>query len=157
MWANKTIGILADITGIICMPLQLVSTTLLGCLVAATFQLALIPINIIWIVVFLAPLYGTSWLWTNAWPLRITLAIIGIPWAVIGNIYASVTPSMGDWKGRYDRLILCQIWPYSYDYFKYISPKGRVHDPNFGPAIRRLQARNSAIAEYIQGRIYRGD
>lgn len=147
MWANRIVGVLTDITGVIVLPIQLVSTALLGCLVSMTFGLFSIPMTIIWMGFFLGPLLGTSWLWTHAWPLRPVLAIIGIPWAVLAHIFVSLSPSMGEMDARIDKLIMCESWPYSFDFMRALS--GKDMNPELERVLDRLTGRNPAVRSHL--------
>lgn len=60
MITNKIIHIVNTITAFIVIPVQLITTFVLGILVRLTFGLLLIPFSIIWIVLFLGPLLGLS-------------------------------------------------------------------------------------------------
>jgi len=94
VWANKTVDFLISVTVWVVLPLQVVSTFVLGCLGTITFGVFLLPISFIWMVLFLGPLLGLSWLWDKVPLLRIPTAILGIPAAVLGNAYTAIMPSM---------------------------------------------------------------
>jgi len=80
------------LVGWLVIPVQLVTTFVLGILVSVTFGLLLFPMSLIWIVCFLGPLLGLSWVWEKAPFLRIPIAVVGIPLAFVGNIYACLMP-----------------------------------------------------------------
>ena len=56
MWANKIIDIFITILAIVVVPVQLVTTLVLGLLVSLTGGLLLYTISLIWVVLFLGPL-----------------------------------------------------------------------------------------------------
>lgn len=147
MRTNKIVDFLVSITTFPVLPLQLVSTTLLGCLVTISFGLLLIPINAIWFVFFYAPLYLTSSLWSHVPILRIPVAIVGIPLAVLGNTFACMMPSMGDTKGRTQKLIYCQVWPFSAHFMEFI--KGAGMDGELDRILLSLGLRNPVINSYV--------
>jgi len=121
MLANRIINILNSLLTPITIPLQLVTTSVGGCLVALTFGLLLLPLSLVWMVLFMGPLLGMSWLWDRVWPLRIPLAVIGVPLAVLGAIYTSLVPSMGEMDARATKLLICWTWPFSLDFLHYQS------------------------------------
>jgi hypothetical protein len=121
MLANRIINLVSSLLTPVILPVQLVTTSLGGCLVALTFGLLLLPLSLIWIVVFLGPLLGMSWLWERVWPLRIPLAVIGVPLAVLGATYTSLVPSMGEFDSRATKHLICWTWPFSLDYLHFDS------------------------------------
>jgi hypothetical protein len=121
MLANRTINVVSSLLSLVTIPVQLVTTSVGGCLVALTFGLLLLPLSLIWVVVFMGPLLGMSWLWERVWPLRIPLAVIGVPLAVLGATYTSLVPSMGEFDSRATKHLICWTWPFSLDYLHFQS------------------------------------
>jgi hypothetical protein len=121
MLANRIVNVLSSLLSPITIPLQLVTTSVGGCLVAMTFGLLLLPLSLIWLVFFMNPLLSLSWLWDRVWLLRIPLALIGVPLAVLGAIYTSLVPSMGEMDARATKLLICWTWPFSLDFLRYQS------------------------------------
>ena len=93
VWANRIVDLLVTATALVVVPVQIVSTLVLGCLVTVTFGLFLLPISFVWMVLFLGPLLGLSQLWDIPL-LRVPAAILGIPAAVLGNAYTAMMPSI---------------------------------------------------------------
>ena len=124
MITNKIILIIISITAIIVIPVQLVTTLVLGILFSITFGLLLIPFSIIWIVLFYGPLIGLSYLYERVKLLRPFIVIIGIPIAVIGDTYVALIPSMGEMESRFSKMIICQSFPYSWRFVQFLY-KGR--------------------------------
>lgn len=93
--------------------LQLVTTFILGILATVTFGLALLPLNLVWLL-FLGGLLGSSWLWIRAPLSRPILLIPGILWSNVSRWFASLVPEMGDWEARAMKQALCESWPHSY-------------------------------------------
>ena len=118
MLANRILNLITAILAWPTVPVQLVTTSVGGCLVSLTFGLLLIPLGIIWNVFFLWPLLGLSWAWDKVPLLRIPLAIVGIPLAAVGATYVALVPSMGDMGSRMMKLVLCETWPFSLDYWR---------------------------------------
>ena len=56
------------------------------------------------------------------------LDLAGIPLAAVGKTYVALIPSMGDMPGRWTKLMLCETWPFSMDYWR--SLKG-IDVPDF--------------------------
>lgn len=113
MWANRILDALIAVSAWVVLPVQLVTTLVLGILVKLTFGLLLIPISLVWVVLFLGPLLALSWLWGKTPALRVPIAGIGIPLALLGNTYACLMPSMGEMQSRVTKIVLCQTWPFS--------------------------------------------
>jgi hypothetical protein len=148
VWANKIVDSLVSVTAFVVVPLQFVSTLLLGCLVTITFGALLLPISFLWMVLFLWPLLWLSRLWDKVSLLRIPCGIVGIPLAVLGNAYTAMMPSMGDTKSRVSKLLICQTWPFSQQFMAYTAGKLRSH-PELDAILNRLASRDRAIYEYL--------
>jgi hypothetical protein len=148
MWANKIVDFLVSVTAVVTVPIQFVSTLLLGCLVTVTFGLFLLPISFIWTCLFLGPLLGLSWLWDRVPLLRIPTAVFGIPVAVLGNNYTAMMPSMGEMESRTSKLLICQTWPFSRQFMAYTTGKLSSHS-DLDKVLGRLAARDKAISQYL--------
>ncbi len=129
MITNKIIIIIISITAFIVFPIQIITTFVLGILVNLTFGLLLIPFSIIWMVLFVGPLLGLSYVYERVAITRPLIAIIGIPLAVLGNIYVALLPSMGELDSRYAKMIFCQTFPYTWRFFQYQNRKLNM-EPN---------------------------
>lgn len=119
MIANKILEILLLIFSFIIIPLQIVTTFILGLLVTITFGLLLFPISAIWIICFLTPLIGLSYVYEKVHWLRVPVAIIGIPIAILGYSFSTLMPSMGETQSRVSKLLLCNIFPYTWHCYQY--------------------------------------
>ena len=119
MLANRIINILTSLLSPVVIPIQLVTTFVGGCLVSFTFGLLLLPLSLVWVVVFMGPLLGMSWLWDRAPLLRLPVGVLGVPLAVLGGVYVSLVPSMGELDSRAVKLLVCWTWPFSLDYMRY--------------------------------------
>ncbi len=155
MWANKIIDIFITILAFIVVPVQFVTTFVLGLLVSLTFGLLLFPISLIWIVLFLGPLLALSWLWQNAPLLRIPLGVIGIPIAILGTVFTCLMPSMGEIESRITKLLLCQTWPFSLECWAFTTGKQidvQEEYSDFGTILYGLGRRDPAIRQYLNNR-----
>jgi uncharacterized membrane protein YvlD (DUF360 family) len=76
MWANKIVASVIDAFDFVVVPVQVILTVPLGCLVLITLGLYLFPVDLIWMTLFLGPLIGLSWLWDKVPQLRIPAAIL---------------------------------------------------------------------------------
>ena len=117
MLANRILNVITTILAWPTVPVQIVTTFVGGCLVSVTFGLLLIPISIIW-QMLLWPLLGLSWLWDKTPFLRVPLAVIGIPLAALAATFVALMPSMGEMQARAVKLVLCETWPFSMDYWR---------------------------------------
>jgi hypothetical protein len=118
MTTNRIIEILTGILALITIPITLISTFVLGLIVNLTFGLLLIPISLIWTVLFLGPLLGLSYIYEKVSFLRIPISIIGIPIAVSGYIFSALMPSMGETESRVSKLLLCHCFPYTWHFYQ---------------------------------------
>ena len=100
MITNKIIDIILTITAWVVVPLQLITTFVLGILVNLTFGLLLWPFSLVWMVLFLSPLIGVSYVWERVPFTRLFVSVLGIPLAVIADTYVSLVPSMGEMDSR---------------------------------------------------------
>lgn len=116
MAANRILDFVITMLAIIIVPVQFVTTFVLGILVTCSFGFLLLPLSLVWMVL-IAPLIGVSWLCTKAEGLRGIFGLFGIPWAVVTHIYACLVPSMGELESRADKLMLVESWPFSWEYW----------------------------------------
>jgi hypothetical protein len=114
---KNTNQVISNVIAVPLFPIQLVTTFVLGLLAHITFGLFLWLGSAIW-VIFLVLLLATSWLWLKIPLLRIFIFFLGICWAVISSIYATLMPCMGELDARKIKLDLCHIWPLSWSLYK---------------------------------------
>jgi hypothetical protein len=105
----------------------MVTTFILGLLVSITFGLLLIPISIIWTILFLYPLLGLSYVFERVTILKPFISLVGIFLAFIGDTYVSLMPSMGEMESRYEKLIMCQTFPYTFKYLQFRNNKLNIN------------------------------
>jgi len=130
MRTNRLLGIAIGLSSVVVIPLQWITTFLLGILANLTFGLILIPFSVVWTLCFLGPLLALSWLWgktLSRWEkapvLTIPLAVVGTPLAFVGNIYVSLIPSMGERDSRISKLLLTESWPHTRNCMRLIANK----------------------------------
>jgi len=152
MWANRVLDALITVLAWVVLPVQLVTTFLLGLLVQLTFGLLLIPFSLVWMVLFLGPLLGLSWLWGKATLLRVPVAGLGIPLALLANTYTCLIPSMGEMESRLSKILLCQTWPFTVQSWALVT--GRTTPDSeavaeFNAVLVRLARKDLAIRHYL--------
>lgn len=149
MITNKIIDILLTITAWIVVPLQIITTFILGILVRLTFGLLLIPFSFLWMVLFLGPLLGLSYIWERVPVARPLISILGIPLAVIADAYVCLIPSMGEMDSRIVKLLYCQTFPYTWRFHRFHNRKLKI-DPsdNLNEIFLRI-SKDVAIRQYL--------
>lgn len=151
MITNKIIHIIIAITGFIVIPIQMVTTFVLGLLASLTFGLLLIPISFIWAVLFLGPLLGLSYVYERIVISRPFISIIGIPFAVMGNIYIALMPSMGEIDSRYAKMVICQTFPYTWRFNQFENNKLNIGKDDVLTKILREVSRADPLSKYLDG------
>lgn len=117
MVTNKIIQTIITICSFFVVPVQIVTTLVLGFILSIfPFTLLLIPLSFVWIVLFLGPLLGLSYVYEKIQIARPFVSLVGIPFAVVGDIYVSLLPTFGEFEGRFQKLILCQTFPYTWKF-----------------------------------------
>ncbi len=120
MITNRILNTILTIFTVVVVPLQIVTTLVLGLAVTVTFGLLLLPISSIW-ALLLFPMVGLSWICNKVPALRNVIGIIFIPWAVIANIFVALMPSMGELENRASKLMLSGSWPYTWEFWQFLS------------------------------------
>jgi len=117
MITNKILQIIIAICSFLVVPVQMVTTLVLGFILSIfPFGLLLIPLSFVWVVLFLGPLIGLSYVYEKVKITRPFIALIGIPLAVVGDVYVCLLPTFGEFEGRFEKLILCQTFPYTWKF-----------------------------------------
>jgi hypothetical protein len=148
MWANKTVASVIDALDFVVVPVQVILTVPLGCLVLITLGLYLFPVDLIWMTLFLGPLIGLSWFWDKVPQLRIPAAILGIPAAVLGNTYTAIMPSIGE-ESRITRTLVCRTWPFSLQFMAFKSLR-TAPTSDLEQVLSRLASTNPEISTYLR-------
>lgn len=119
MITNRVLEVIITALSFVTIPIQIVTTFVLGILASLTFGLLLIPISIIWVSLFLGPLLGLSLIYEQVPPLRLLVSIIGIIIAIIGYEFCALMPSMGEKESRVSKMLLCNCFPYTWHCFQF--------------------------------------
>ena len=150
MIINKIINLLITITSIIVIPLQAITTFVLGLIFSIPpLGLLLIPLSLIWVVLFLAPLLGLSYVYERVAILRPFIAIVGIPLVVIGNAYIAIIPSMGELESRFEKMIICQTFPYTWRYTQLQKGKDVIEKDDVLARILREISEAKPLGKYL--------
>ena len=149
MITNKILFILISITAVVVVPIQMVTTFVLGILVSITFSLLLIPISIIWTILFFYPLLGLSYVFERVLILRPLISIIGITLAFIGDIFVSLMPSMGEMNSTYEKLILCQTFPYTWKYIQFKKNKLNINKDDVLTKILKQVSKTEPLNKHL--------
>jgi hypothetical protein len=140
--ANRILHVVLTILAWIVLPLEIVTTFVLGILVSITFGILLLPISLVWTLLFFGPLLGLSWFCQKVPSFRNLVGILFLPWAVLGSIFVCLMPSMGELENRTVKLMLCNSWPFSWEFWCFSSGRLDFTSSNSPEAI----ALNEVIA-----------
>jgi hypothetical protein len=153
MIINKIISIIISITAILVIPVQIITTFVLGLLVSIPFVgfLLLLPISLVWVVLFWGPLLGLSYVYEIIALIRPVIAIIGIPLSVVGNTYVALMPSMGEMDSRYAKMVICQTFPYTWRFNQYENNKLNIGKDDVLTKILREVSRAKPLSKYLDG------
>lgn len=122
MITNRILNIILGILAIVVIPFQIVTTLVLGLAVSFTFGLLLLPINLIW-VILLSPMLALSWFCNKVPALRNVFGIFFIPWVLLTETFVALMPSMGELESRASKLMLCNSWPYTWEFWQFLLGK----------------------------------
>jgi hypothetical protein len=137
MLANKILHVILTLLSFIVIPVQLVTTFVLGILVYLTFDLLLLPLSFVWIILFFGPLLGLSYVYERLPIFRPLISLVGVPLAVLGDIYVALVPSMGEMDSRWSKMLYCQTFPYTYEFHRVYTKKQKVSQ-NLSEIFQRL-------------------
>jgi hypothetical protein len=141
MLANRVLDAILTVLAWVVVPVQIVTTLVLGILVNLSFGLLLLPISLLGLLLSL-PMVGASWVCTRIQALREPIGILGLPWAVVAHTYVCLMPSMGELESRAAKLMLTESWPYSWDFWQFQA--GRLDiDSMQADHLREVLARTS--------------
>ncbi len=153
MITNKIISIIISITAFIVVPIQIITTFVLGIFISIPLVgfLLLLPISFIWTVLFLGPLLSLSYVYERMVILRPFISITGIPFAVIGNTYVALMPSMGETDSRYAKMIICQTFPYTWRFNQFQNDKLNIGKDDVLAKILKGVSRAKPLDRYLDG------
>lgn len=151
MITNKIIHAIIAITGIVVIPIQIITTLILGLVISIPLVgwLLLLPISLIWVILFLYPLLGLSYIYERVAILRPLISIIGIPLTVIGDTYVALIPSMGEIDSRYAKMIICQTFPYTWRFSQFQSNKLNIGKDDALTKILQEVSRAEPLNKYL--------
>lgn len=124
MFSNKLIHFFTTLLTPIILPIQIVSTLVLGTLITLSFNLFLVPLNLIWSCLFYLLLFF-SYIYEKYPLTRFLVSLFGVPLAIITEIYVCLTPSMGDFNSRAGKMVFCYTFPFCWRYVQLI--KGKIN------------------------------
>jgi hypothetical protein len=75
-------------------------------------------VSLIWLP-FLGVTLGLSHLYRAAPWLSLPIGVVGIPFAVVGSLYCSMIPSVGEFEQKWVKLSICDSFPFSADFWEY--------------------------------------
>ncbi len=150
MLTNKIVDLFLTITAWVVVPLQIITTFLLGILVTLTFGLLLLPLSLLWVVLFLGPLLGFSYIWEHVPFARLFVSILGIPLAIIADAYVCLIPSMGEMDSRIVKLLYCQTFPYTWRFHQFHNHKWNIDLDNDLNKIFQRVSKDIAIRQYLK-------
>lgn len=122
MITNRILNVILTVTAILVIPVQLVTTLILGLAVTLTFGLLLLPISLVW-ALLLYPMLALSWLCSKAPALRDVIGILFLPWAFVADTFVALMPSMGELESRASKLMLCNAWPFTWEFWQFLTRK----------------------------------
>ena len=156
MLTNKIVDLLLTITAFVTVPLQIITTFVLGILVQLTFGLLLLPFSLVWMLLFLGPLIGVSYVWERVPFIRLFVSMLGIPLAVIGDIYVSLIPSMGEMDSRIVKMLYCQTFPYTWRFHQFHNRQLNIDSKNNLNKVFHRVSKDTAIRQYLKVLIEEG-
>jgi len=156
MVANRVLDAILTVLAWIVVPVQLVTTLVLGILVSLSFGLLLLPISLIWMILFF-PMVGASWLCSRAEILRNPVGLLGIPWAVVAHTYVCLMPSMGELESRAAKMLLANSWPFSWECWQFQRGRLDIASTEAAPLRKHLTrvSRNDALTQRTIDRLAR--
>jgi hypothetical protein len=71
--------------------------------------------------------------------------------AVIGDTYVALMPSMSEMDSRYEKLILCQTFPYTWRFLQFQNNKLNIGKSDVLTRILREVSRAKPLDKYLDG------
>lgn len=123
MIINRITNAIISVVSAVTVPIQLITTFLSGLLfnVPVLGFLLLLLVSVIWMGLFLYPLIGLSYVYERFSLLRIPIAIVGIPLAVIAGEFVALIGHNGEWESRSSKLLYCWSFPYSWRFHRFMN------------------------------------
>ncbi len=155
MFANRILSIILNVLSFVIIPVQLVTTLILGLGCTVTFGLLLLPLSLVWIACFWAPMLGISWVARKAPYMRSALGIVFMPLAVLADIYVALMPSMGEIESRALKLMFVEAWPFCWEFHEFSSCKfdaeyiDAMYAEGFKDIVERMAARDPIMHQVV--------
>jgi hypothetical protein len=73
-----------------------------------------------------------SWLCNKVPILRDVVGVIFVPWAVVAFTFVALMPSMGEVENRASKLMFCESWPYTWEFWQFLSRKLHLESSDLG-------------------------
>jgi hypothetical protein len=141
VFANRVFHVTETVLAWVVVPVQIVTTLILGLFVSLTFGLLLLPITFVYLFMW-GPLLGLSWVAAKVPFARNVVGILGLPLALVANTYVCLMPSMGELENRAVKILFTRAWPYSWEFFQFQGGKLDIESPEGAPL---LSVMNRAI------------
>ncbi len=120
MRTQRVVSLVAGALGIPLLPVRFLSGFVLGCLISLSFGLLLLVLSLVYVVVFFSALLALSWLWLRVPLLRLPVALLGVPWAVLAYSFVTLVPEgPEDQEAAVSKRLFTILWPYSWPYFRW--------------------------------------
>jgi len=102
-------------------------------------------------VLFFGPLLGLSYVWERIPFARLFISAVGVPLAVLGDIFVCLIPSMGEIESRVVKLLYCQTFPFTWRFHEFRSGKLNLDSGRWFPLNEVLQraSKDVAIRQYL--------
>ena len=152
MFANTLFRIFETVLAWVVVPVQIVTTFVLGLLVSLTFGLLLLPISLVYIVLLWAPLIACSWVCSKFELLRNPVGVVLLPLALLANTYVCLMPSMGELESRAAKLLFTRSWPFSWEFFRFQTGRMDIEADEAEP-LRRVLARAVPTRDFLSQRV----
>lgn len=123
MIANRVLVVLIALCAWFVVPIQIFTTFILGLVVELSFGLLLLPVSIIWVMLLFSML-AISYLAGKSVILREVLGFLFLPLALLAFMFVAFMPSMGEIENRTWKLMACETWPFTWDFWRYTSDPG---------------------------------
>lgn len=146
---NRIVDFILTVTAWIVVPIQIITTFVLGIFVTLTFGLLLLPLSLLWVVLFLYPLLGFSYLWERVPVARPLVSLIGIPLAIIANTYVCLIPSMGETDSRIVKLLYCQTFPYTWRFHQFHNHRRNIDLYDDLNMVFQRVSKDVAVRQYL--------
>jgi hypothetical protein len=122
MVTNRILYVINGILAFVVVPAQVITTLIFGIAVSLTFGLLLLPLSLIWMVLYF-PMLGLSWVCNRIPALRDAVGIIFLPWVIVADVFVCLIPSMGELESRAAKMMLCDSWPFTWEFSQFLSRK----------------------------------